>query len=524
MKKKIAILPGDGIGPEITAEAVKVFDRVADVFGHQFEYTYVEIGGCSIDRFGVPITEENMQLCKQSDSILLGAVGGPKWDNCPPSIRPEKALLAVRKELDLFANLRPTKLFAQLADASPLKHEIVGNGIDLLIVRELTGGVYFGEHKTEESCGEVVATDIMQYSEHEIERIGRVAFETARKRGTKLASVDKANVLDTSRLWRKVMHRLAEEYPDVTYSDILVDNTAMQLIKDPTQFDVIVTENMFGDILSDEASMLTGSIGMMPSASLSAGTRGMYEPIHGSAPDIAGKNIANPIGTILSAAMMLRYSFDMQKEADAIEQAVSKVLDLGYRTADIMQDGCTLVSCSEMGDFIAENIEESAIFELTVKPMQTEDEIDGKGYVHYKSWQETYVGLIDAEYLRNITEEKCKAMAHKWTDNILVAKDGDKVIGFVAYGKYRDDTLSDCGEVFAIYVLADYQGKKVGYELMNAAFEKLAAYDKIAVWVLKGNEQAIKFYERYGFRFDGTELEVMLGTPNTELRMVYTRS
>jgi len=353
MKKTIAVLPGDGIGPEIISEAIKVLNSIAKAYGHTFEYKYVEIGGCSIDRYGVPITEENMQICKYSDSVLLGAVGGPKWDSCPPAIRPEKALLALRKELGLFANLRPTKLFSQLADASPLKREIVENGIDLLIVRELTGGVYFGEHKTAEIDGEEVSTDIMQYSEHEIERIGRVAFETALKRRNRLASVDKANVLDTSRLWRKVMHRLALEYPQVEYSDILVDNTAMQLIKNPTQFDVIVTENMFGDILSDEASMLTGSIGMMPSASLSAGTLGMYEPIHGSAPDIAGKNIANPLGTILSVAMMLRYSFDMQSEADAIEYAVSEVLDQGYRTADIMQEGCIQVGCDQMGDMIA---------------------------------------------------------------------------------------------------------------------------------------------------------------------------
>lgn len=356
MNKKITVLPGDGIGPEIVAEAIKVMNKVAEKFGHSFEYTYVDIGGCSIDKFGVPITDEGMAKCKNSDSVLLGAVGGPKWDSCPPEIRPEKALLAVRKELGLFANLRPTKLFSQLASASPLKQEIVGGGIDLLIVRELTGGVYFGQRKTEEVNGELVATDIMPYSEHEIERIGRVAFETAMKRGKKLASVDKANVLDTSRLWRKIMHKLSEEYPEVEYSDILVDNTAMQLIKNPTQFDVLVTENMFGDILSDEASMLTGSIGMMPSASLSSTTLGMYEPIHGSAPDIAGMNIANPLGTILSAAMMLCYSFDMMEEADAIEAAVNKVLDDGYRTGDIMQDGCKKVMCDEMGDLVAANI------------------------------------------------------------------------------------------------------------------------------------------------------------------------
>ena len=356
MQKKITVLSGDGIGPEIIAEAIKVLNRIADKYGHTFDYTYVDIGGCAIDKYGVPITEEGMACCKASDSVLLGAVGGPKWDTVPAQIRPEKALLAVRKELNLFANLRPTKLFAQLADASPLKKEVVGGGIDLLIVRELTGGVYFGEKKTEEVNGEQVATDLMPYAEHEIERIGRVAFETAMKRGKKLASVDKANVLETSRLWRKTMHRLSEEYPEVEYSDILVDNTAMQLIKNPTQFDVLVTENMFGDILSDEASMLTGSIGMMPSASLSSGTLGMYEPIHGSAPDIAGQDIANPLGTILSAAMMLRYSFDLAKEADAIERAVDQVLDEGYRTTDIMQEGCRKVSCSEMGTLVAEKL------------------------------------------------------------------------------------------------------------------------------------------------------------------------
>ena len=327
MEKNITLLKGDGIGPEIVDQAVKVLDAVAKKYGHKFNYTEVDIGGCSIDKFGVPITEEGMEKCKNADAVLLGAVGGPKWDNVDPSIRPEKALLAVRRELGLFANLRPTKLFPQLADSSPLKQSIVGNGIDLMIVRELTGGIYFGKRYTEVVDGEKVATDYMTYSEHEIERIGRVAFEAALKRNKKLASVDKANVLDSSRLWRATMHRLAEEYTEVEYSDILVDNTAMQLIKNPTQFDVLVTENMFGDILSDEASMLTGSIGMMPSASLSEGTLGMYEPIHGSAPDIAGMNIANPIGTVMSAAMLLRYSFNMMEEADAIEAAVNKALD-----------------------------------------------------------------------------------------------------------------------------------------------------------------------------------------------------
>ncbi|MBR2354243.1 MAG: 3-isopropylmalate dehydrogenase [Clostridia bacterium] len=353
MKKHIAILKGDGIGPEIVDQALLVLNKVAEKFGHEFTYIEVAIGGCSIDKYGVPITEEGMNACKQADSVLLGAVGGPKWDGVDPSIRPEKALLAVRKELGLFANLRPTKLFSQLADASPLKQSIVGNGIDLMIVRELTGGIYFGKRRTESVDGEKVATDEMTYSEHEIERIGRVAFESARKRDKRLASVDKANVLDSSRLWRAVMHRLAEEYPDVEYSDILVDNTAMQLIKNPSQFDVIVTENMFGDILSDEASMLTGSIGMMPSASLSSTTLGMYESIHGSAPDIAGMDLANPIGTIMSAAMMLRYSFDMAEEADAIECAVNAVLDDGYRTADIWKEGMKKVGCKEMGAAVA---------------------------------------------------------------------------------------------------------------------------------------------------------------------------
>ena len=356
MEKNIVLLKGDGIGPEIVDQAVKVLDAVAKKYGHVFNYTEVDMGGCSIDKYGVPITEEGMAKCKAADAVLLGAVGGPKWDNVEPSKRPEKALLAVRSELGLFANLRPTRLFAQLADSSPLKESIVGNGIDLMIVRELTGGIYFGKRYTEVVDGEKVATDYMTYSEHEIERIGRVAFESAMKRNKKLASVDKANVLDSSRLWRAVMHRLAEEYPEVEYSDILVDNTAMQLIKNPTQFDVLVTENMFGDILSDEASMLTGSIGMMPSASLSSGTLGMYEPIHGSAPDIAGMDIANPIGTVMSAAMMLRYSFDMKDEADAIEAAVNKALDDGYRTPDIYKDGFNRVTCSEMGTILAANI------------------------------------------------------------------------------------------------------------------------------------------------------------------------
>lgn len=356
MKKSITLLRGDGIGPEIVDQAVKALDAVCRKYGHTFTYTDVDIGGCSIDKYGVPITDDGMNKCKASDAVLLGAVGGPKWDGVEPSRRPEKALLAVRRELGLFANLRPTRLFPQLADASPLKQSVVGGGIDLMIVRELTGGIYFGNRRTETVDGEKTATDEMTYSEREIERIGRVAFETAMKRNKRLASVDKANVLDSSRLWRTVMHRLSTEYPEVEYSDVLVDNTAMQLIKAPSQFDVIVTENMFGDILSDEASMLTGSIGMMPSASLSSGKLGMYEPIHGSAPDIAGMDMANPIGTVMSAAMMLRYSFDMVNEADAIEHAVNKALDDGYRTTDIYKDGLNRVTCSEMGTILAANI------------------------------------------------------------------------------------------------------------------------------------------------------------------------
>lgn len=356
MKKTVTILKGDGIGPEIIDEALKVLGAIENKYGHEFEYNFVDIGGVSIDKYGVPLTDEGMATCKNCDSVLLGAVGGPKWDNVDPSIRPEKALLAVRHELGLFANLRPSKIFTQLKDASPLKDSIVGNGIDLLIVRELTGGIYFGKRKTALENGELAASDEMKYYSHEIERIGRVAFESARKRRKKVSSVDKANVLDSSRLWRKIMHNLSEEYPDVEYEDVLVDNTAMQLIRNPARFDVIVTENMFGDILSDEASMLTGSIGMTPSASLSEGTLGMYEPIHGSAPDIAGMDIANPLGTILSAAMMLRYSFDMEKEADDIENAVDSVLDEGYRTVDIMKENMKKVGCGQMGSLVAGKI------------------------------------------------------------------------------------------------------------------------------------------------------------------------
>lgn len=352
MDKKIAVIRGDGIGPDIVNEAIRVLDAVAKKYNHNFEYTDVDMGGCAIDKWGEPLPKEMLEKCLASDSVLLGAVGGPKWDNVPGDKRPEKGLLALRGGMGLYSNNRPAKIWNQLSQASPLKESIVDKGIDFIIVRELIGGVYFGSHTTAEKDGEPVATDIMEYSEHEIERIGRIGFETAMKRGRKLTSVDKANVLDTSRLWRKVMHRLSSEYPEVEYSDMLVDNAAMQIVKDPSQFDVIVTENLFGDILSDEASMITGSIGMIPSSSLGDTSCGLYEPIHGSAPDIAGQNKANPIGTILSAAMMCRFSFDMAKEADAIEAAVNKALDMGLRTGDIMQEGCTLVGCKEMGDAV----------------------------------------------------------------------------------------------------------------------------------------------------------------------------
>ena len=356
MEKQIAVIRGDGIGPEIVDQALRVLDAVAEKYGHTFTYTDVDMGGIAIDKWGEPLPAAMLDKCLAADSVLLGAVGGPKWDGLPGDKRPEKGLLALRAGMGLYANNRPAKLWPQLAAASPLKPEIVEKGIDFIVVRELIGGVYFGSHTTEECGGEQKATDVMSYAEHEIERIGRIAFETARKRRKKVTSVDKANVLDTSRLWRKVMHRLAEEYPDVEYADMLVDNTAMQIVKNPSQFDVVVTENMFGDILSDEASMITGSIGMIPSSSLGEDSRGLYEPIHGSAPDIAGQNKANPIGTILSAAMMLKYSFDLDEEAAAIEVAVHKALDAGLRTGDMMAEGCTPVSCSEMGDAILKKL------------------------------------------------------------------------------------------------------------------------------------------------------------------------
>lgn len=352
MNKTIAVIRGDGIGPEIVEQAIRVLNRIAAKYGHSFTYDEADMGGSAIDKWGEPLPQAQLDKCLAADSVLLGAVGGPKWDNQPADKRPEKGLLKLRAGMGLYSNNRPARLWPQLSAASPLAPAIVEKGIDFIIVRELIGGVYFGDHSTAEVNGEKQATDIMAYAEHEIERIGRIGFETARKRRGKLTSVDKANVLDTSRLWRATMHRLAEEYPDVEYHDMLVDNCAMQIVKDPSQFDVIVTENLFGDILSDEASMITGSIGMIPSSSLGETGCGLYEPIHGSAPDIAGQNKANPIGTILSAAMMLRYSFDMPAEADAIEAAVNKALDSGLRTGDMMADGCTLVSCTGMGDAV----------------------------------------------------------------------------------------------------------------------------------------------------------------------------
>lgn len=360
MEYRIAVIPGDGIGPEIVTEAKKVLDRVGQVFGHTFHYTEVDMGGVSIDKYGVPLTKEALETAKNSDSVLLGAVGGhvgnSRWYDVAPELRPEAGLLAIRKGLNLFANIRPACLYDGLEDACPLKREIIGDGFDMVIVRELTGGLYFGERHTEEVNGVMQATDTLVYNETEIRRVAVKAFETAMKRKKKVTSVDKANVLDSSRLWRKVVAEVAADYPEVALENMLVDNCAMQLVMNPGQFDVILTENMFGDILSDEASMITGSIGMLSSASLNETRFGLYEPSHGSAPDIAGKDLANPIATILSAAMMLRYSFDLDQEADAVEEAVRQVLEDGYRTGDIMAEGCKKVGTREMGDQIAARI------------------------------------------------------------------------------------------------------------------------------------------------------------------------
>ena len=366
MEFNVTLIPGDGIGPEIVREARKVLDRVAEKYGHRFTYKEVLMGGCSIDAYGVPLTDEALATAKASDAVLLGAVGGrvgvDSWYELPPNKRPEAGLLAIRKGLELFANLRPAYLYSELKGACPLKEEVADKGFDMIIVRELTGGLYFGERSTKEVNGVVTAVDTLKYDENEIRRIAIKAFEIAMKRNKHIISVDKANVLDTSRLWRKIVAEVSKDYPEVKVEDMLVDNCAMQLVKDPEQFDVVVTENMFGDILSDEASMITGSIGMLSSASLNESSFGLYEPSHGSAPDIAGLGIANPIATILSAAMMLRYSFGLVKEADAIEEAVKKTLSDGIRSVDLMPknpeeaEGMTKVSCSEMGDAIADRI------------------------------------------------------------------------------------------------------------------------------------------------------------------------
>lgn len=357
MEHRIALIRGDGIGPEIVTEAKKVLDKVCEKYSHSFTYSEVLLGGASIDVHGVPLTEEAIAQAKAADAVLMGSIGGDAktspWYRLEPSKRPEAGLLAIRKALNLFANLRPAYLYRELKAACPLKEEIIGEGFDMIIVRELTGGLYFGERKTVEENGVKKAIDTLAYNEEEIRRIAVKAFEIAEKRRKKVTSVDKANVLDSSRLWRSVVEEVAGNYPEVELEHMLVDNCAMQLVRDPKQFDVILTENMFGDILSDEASMVTGSIGMLSSASLNETKFGLYEPSHGSAPDIAGQNKANPIATILSAAMMLRFSLDMDREADAVEAAVQKVLTEGYRTGDIMSEGCTLVGTKEMGDLIA---------------------------------------------------------------------------------------------------------------------------------------------------------------------------
>ena len=360
MKLSIGVIKGDGIGPEVVTEAMKVLDKAGEVYGFECTYEQLLMGGASIDVHGVPLTDETVERAKANDAVLMGSIGGDTntspWYKLEPSKRPEAGLLRIRKELGLFANLRPAVLYEELSDACPLKPELTEGGFDLLIMRELTGGLYFGERKTVEENGVRTAYDSLTYNENEIRRISIRAFDIARKRRKKVTSIDKANVLDSSRLWRKVVEEVATDYPDVTLEHMLVDNCAMQLVKNPKQFDVVLTENMFGDILSDEASMVTGSIGMLASASLNETKFGLYEPSGGSAPDIAGKGIANPIATILSAAMMLRFSFDLDKEADAIEAAVSKVLKDGYRTIDIMSEGKTQIGTEEMGNLIAENI------------------------------------------------------------------------------------------------------------------------------------------------------------------------
>ena len=360
MNFNVAVIKGDGIGPEIVDQAVRVLDAAAEKSGHEFTYKQILMGGASIDAYGKPLTEETLETARNSDAVLMGSIGGntttSPWYRLPAELRPEAGLLALRKGLGLFANIRPAYLYEELKKACPLRDEIIGDGFDMVIMRELTGGLYFGERSTEVVDGIRVAKDSLTYNENEIRRIAVKAFDIARKRKKHVISVDKANVLDSSRLWRQVVEEVAKDYEDVTYEHMLVDNCAMQLVNDPKQFDVILTENMFGDILSDEASMITGSIGMLSSASLAEGKFGLYEPSHGSAPDIAGKDIANPIATILSAAMMLRYSFDLDAEADMIEMAVKKVLKDGYRTVDIMSDGMVQVGTKAIGDLIIERI------------------------------------------------------------------------------------------------------------------------------------------------------------------------
>ncbi|QGY40952.1 3-isopropylmalate dehydrogenase [Pseudodesulfovibrio cashew] len=354
---KICVLPGDGIGPEIVAQGLRVLDAVGEKFGRTFETTEALIGGAAIDAAGEPLPAETVAKCKDADAVLLGAVGGPKWDTIDPAIRPEKGLLGIRKALGLFANLRPAKLFPQLADACYLRPDIVARGLDVMVVRELTGGIYFGEPRFDgEKDGERFGYNTMTYYEHEIRRIAKLAFEAARKRSGRVCSVDKANVLDVSRVWREIVIDEHKNYADVELEHLYVDNAAMQLVRDPSQFDVIVTGNLFGDILSDEAAAITGSIGMLPSASLGAENPGLYEPIHGSAPDIAGQDKANPLATILSVSMMLRHAFDMAEEADCMEQAVEKTLEQGYRTGDIWQEGGKSVGCTAMADAVLANL------------------------------------------------------------------------------------------------------------------------------------------------------------------------
>lgn len=357
MNFNVAVIPGDGIGPEVTQQALLVLEKIGKLYNHSFNFTEALAGGCAYDLKGTPLPQETINICKNSDAVLLGAVGGPKWDTLPGDLRPEKGLLQIRKELGLYANIRPAVLFTPLKEACPLKPELIEGGFDICVVRELTGGMYFGDKGRKKTDMGEGAYDTELYSEGEVDRITRKAFEIARKRNNKVTNIDKMNVLESSRLWREVVNKTHEEYSDVTLNHLLVDNAAMQLIRDPKQFDVIVTTNMFGDILSDEASMLTGSIGMLPSASLGEDKLGLYEPIHGSAPDIAGQDKANPLATILSTAMMLRFSFDLETEAKAIEDAVQKVLENGYRTGDIYSKGTKLVGLEAMGKLVVENLQ-----------------------------------------------------------------------------------------------------------------------------------------------------------------------